>query len=120
MVMHAALAAQHALAFADGCPCILAGDFNFGPDSAPYELVTRGALADDHVHQPPIIEGDAWRPVVTTPLVSAYVAAGEPEPEFTNLATTRWQSEPFVGTLDYIFLSKVAICLGRSTTIPRP
>ena len=105
MVVHAALAAQHALAFAAGTPCILAGDFNFGPDSAPYQLVTSGSLPEEHVHYPPQKAGDTWRPAVTKPLVSAYVSAGKPEPDFTNLATTSWQSDPFVGTLDYIFLS---------------
>lgn len=107
MVIHAALAAQHALAFADGAPCILAGDFNFAPGTAPYNVVTAGALPDGDEHTPPsAVTCDGWSPTVAPPLESAYVAAGEPEPDFTNLATTKFQSEPFVGTLDYIFLSK--------------
>ena len=55
---------------------------------------------------PAALTRDAWSPTVAPPLVSAYTAAGEPEPDFTNLATTKFQSEPFVGTLDYTSLSE--------------
>ena len=40
MTNHASLAAQQALRFAgEGTPCILAGDFNFKPGDAPYQLI---------------------------------------------------------------------------------
>ena len=58
------------------------------------------------MHRPPTVEGDAWRPAVARAYESAYIAAGESEPDFTNLAQTGGQKEPFVGTLDYIFLSR--------------
>ena len=105
MVTHAALAAQRAHSFANGNPFVLAGDFNFKPDSSIYALLTTGHLEHDHPHQPPVIEGDSWRADVPVPLVSAYVSATGSEPDFTNLATTKIDSEPFVSTLDYIFLS---------------
>jgi endonuclease/exonuclease/phosphatase family metal-dependent hydrolase len=105
MVYHAALAAQRALALADGEPCILAGDFNFAPDSAPYAVLTRGSLDAAHPHQPPVRAHDPWRPSLPRALRSAYVAATGEEPDFTNLAVTRFQPDtPFCGTLDYIFL----------------
>jgi 2',5'-phosphodiesterase len=117
MSIHAALAAQHALKFADGLPCVLAGDFNFGPESAAYQIIAEGSIAADHPHQPPLTSKNAdgevvehsWRPIVHPPMVSAYVANGKRDPDFTNLAFTAFQKEsdpPFVGTLDYIFLSK--------------
>ena len=108
MVAHAALAAQHAKRFAAGLPHILAGDFNFQPPSSCYELMTTGSLPADHVHQPPTAKGDDWSPLVSPPMVSAYVAAGVSEPEFTNLAVTKFNKPdepPFCETLDYIFLS---------------
>ena len=105
MVCHAALAARHALALADGDPCILAGDFNFDPQSAPYMLLTRGELDDKHPHQPPARAADPWRPTMPMALQSAYVAALGHEPDFTNLAVTKFQPDSsFCGTLDYIFL----------------
>lgn len=112
MVLHAALVAQHAQKFADGLPCVLAGDFNFQPPSSCYQLVTSGALPADHVHQKIVSESgatDGWSAVVEPPMVSAYIAAGSSEPEFTNLATTKFsglEEPPFCETLDYIFLSR--------------
>ena len=106
MTYHAALAAQQVRKFADGLPCVLAGDFNFMPGTAPYRLVTDGVLPPDEPHLPPMPEQDSWQPTVPQPFESAYVASGAGEPEFTNLATTQFMpNEPFIGTLDYIFLS---------------
>ena len=68
-----------------GAPHVLCGDFNFGPRSAPYDLLTSG-LAADHPHRPP-----AAHPAELEPpglLASAYVAAGGQEPDFTNLANS--------------------------------
>ena len=112
MVLHAALAAQHAHKFAAGLPCVLAGDFNFQPPSSCYQLVTQGSLPAEHVHSQLLAASGAaegWQPVVSPPMTSAYVSAGLEEPEFTNLATTKFSGEagpPFCETLDYIFLSK--------------
>ena len=107
MVYHAALAVQHARTFAQGAPFVLAGDFNFKPHDAPYQLLTTGALPHDHPHLPPPRQDDAWRPDVVAPLASAYAAVEGVEPEFTNLAVTKFNKPdepPFCETLDYIFL----------------
>jgi len=113
MVQHAALVAQHAQKFAGGLPCVLAGDFNFQPPSSCYQLVTEGSLPSDHVHAQLLASAGCaeggWEPVVSPPMTSAYVSAGLGEPEFTNLATTKFsglEGPPFCETLDYIFLSK--------------
>lgn len=113
MVVHAALVAQHAQKFAAGLPCVLAGDFNFQPPSSCYQLVTQGSLPAEHVHAQLLAKAGAvderWEPVVSPPMTSAYISAGLEEPEFTNLATTKFSGEagpPFCETLDYIFLSK--------------
>jgi hypothetical protein len=77
-----------------------------GPGSAPYEIITTGTLDAAHVHAPPPVLGDSWQPQLPDPFVSAYVSAAGAEPDFTNLAMTKNAREPFVGTLDYIFLSR--------------
>lgn len=41
----------------------------------------------------------------TNPLRSAYMLANEREPDFTNHAQIR-SEEPFIDTLDYVFLSE--------------
>jgi len=109
MLIHSALVAQRAAAFADGLPFVLAGDFNIQPDSSPYEFLTSGTLPADHPHRPPPRAYDAWKPDLAAPLQSAYVVSSyEKEPDFTNFARTKGQAEPFVGTLDYIFLGNGA------------
>ena len=92
------------------CLCALVST---APGSAPYEVITAGGLPADHIHRPPTIEGDTWQPAVRKAYESAYIAAGVDEPNFTNLAQTKGQKEPFVGTLDYIFLSR-----GDWTVVP--
>lgn len=105
MTVHAALAARHAAAFAgEGVPFVLAGDWNFKPQDAPYELFRQGALPKGNRHLPAPRESDAWAPELEGRLASAYAICNGREPEFTNKAWTRGASESFVGTLDYIFL----------------
>ncbi len=106
MNIHAALAAERAEAFADDAPFVLAGDFNIQPDSSPYEMLTCGSLPADHPEMPPAREGVGleWAPARAVALRSAYSAAGR-EPELTNLAINKFSPTPFVGTLDYLFLS---------------
>lgn len=120
MVYHAALAAQHARAFAQGAPFVLAGDFNFKPHDAPYELLTTASLAEEHPHMPPPKPNDAWRPTIASPLVSAYKAVDGAEPEFTNLAVTKFNKPdepPFCETLDYIFLGEGAAAKWKATAV---
>ncbi len=89
-------------------PYILTGDYNILPQSAHYKLVTTGTLDRDDPTYPPPKHGVEWT-IGSVAMDSAY-ALKHPsgsEPEFTNYAHTGEQEEPFVGTLDYIFLSKL-------------
>lgn len=106
MVIHAALAAQAVQRFAEKKPIVWCGDYNFKPTDAAYELVTKGSLAEGHPHHvkralPP---EDNWHMEVE-PFRSAYVVARGKEPAYTNCTINKLSSGPFVGTLDYIFLS---------------
>ena len=114
MVIHAALAVQHAQRFAasagDGgarpLPLIFGGDFNIKPGDATYALVTEGALAEDHPEYPRAPPHEPWRPVLEGgALRSAYFAATGAEPDFTNHAQTK-DDPPFIETLDYLFCSE--------------
>lgn len=85
-------------------PYILAGDFNIMPDSSHYKLLTSGELEKSDPTYPPPKHGVEWK-VESLPMDSAY-AVCDSEPEFSNFAHIRDQPDPFIGTLDYIFLSK--------------
>ena len=104
MVIHAALAAQHLQTTAAPLPYVLAGDFNILPESSMYRLLTEGSLESSCPDRPPPLDGDSWE-VNVDPMRSAYAIAQGREPDFTNYAKVR-NEEPFIGTLDYIFLSK--------------
>eukprot|EP00577_Skeletonema_sp_RCC1716_P007995 CAMPEP_0113401728 /NCGR_PEP_ID=MMETSP0013_2-20120614/16859_1 /TAXON_ID=2843 ORGANISM="Skeletonema costatum, Strain 1716" /NCGR_SAMPLE_ID=MMETSP0013_2 /ASSEMBLY_ACC=CAM_ASM_000158 /LENGTH=733 /DNA_ID=CAMNT_0000286979 /DNA_START=115 /DNA_END=2319 /DNA_ORIENTATION=- /assembly_acc=CAM_ASM_000158 len=95
----------------DTIPYILAGDFNVMPDSPHYKLITTGRLDESDPTYPPSKFGVDWT-VEAEAMGSAYAVVGE-EPEFTNYAHTQGQEEPFIGTLDYIFLSRE----GKTTRI---
>lgn len=105
MTIHTSLAAQAAIRFADGCPLVLAGDFNIKPADAPYRLVLDGTMPATDPAYPRLGAGDAWRCDLPFPLRSAYLEATGGEPAFTNYAFPDHQSEAFQETLDYIFLS---------------
>lgn len=85
-------------------PYILAGDFNILPNSAQYDILTKGMLDSSDPTYPPPKHGMEWK-VECSPMNSAY-ASYESEPEFTNYAHLKDDPDPFIGTLDYIFLSK--------------
>ena len=87
-------------------PYILAGDFNIMPDSPHYKLITTGSLDKSDPTLPPAKFGVDWS-VEAEAMDSAYAEIGE-EPEFTNYAHIQDQEDPFIGTLDYIFLSRKA------------
>ena len=46
----------------------------------------------------------AWKPTMK-PMRSAYAVHNGREPDFTNYAFSERESEPFIETLDFIFLS---------------
>jgi len=85
-------------------PYILAGDFNIMPESSHYKLLTTGDLDKVDPTYPPPKYKHAWK-IESLPMDSAY-ALSDSEPDFTNFAHIRDQPEPFIGTLDYIFLSQ--------------
>jgi 2',5'-phosphodiesterase len=85
-------------------PYILAGDFNIMPDSPHYKLLTTGSLDKSDPTYPPAKFGVEWT-IEAEAMDSAYAEIGE-EPEFTNYAHIQDQENPFIGTLDYIFLSR--------------
>lgn len=88
-------------------PYILAGDFNIMPDSPHYKLLTTGKLDKSDPTYPPPKHGVEWK-IECNPMDSAYALedATGAEPEFTNYAHCREDPDPFIGTLDYIFLSQ--------------
>jgi hypothetical protein len=86
-------------------PYILAGDFNILPNSAQYTILTKGILDSSDPTFPPPKFGMEWK-VESLPMNSAYATFETDEPEFTNYAHLKDDPDPFIGTLDYIFLSK--------------
>ncbi|KAL7512873.1 hypothetical protein ACHAXN_012671 [Cyclotella atomus] len=86
-------------------PHIVAGDFNILPDSAHYKLITTGMLDESDPTNPPMKYGAKWQPTCH-PMDSAYAKQCGAEPSFTNFAQLKQDEEPFIGTLDYIFLSR--------------
>ena len=120
-------------------PYILAGDFNIMPNSSHYQLLTTGTLDEDDSTFPPPKYDMKWT-VQSHAMDSAYAMmssssgdggggndnnneeGGVGEPEFTNYAHIQDQEDPFIGTLDYIFLSKkektttAAAATARSST----
>jgi len=107
MMIHAALSCQLAQNFARDLPLIWCGDMNFTPDSLMYKMITTGHADKDHPDHPESIlpEDDVWKPELSYPMTSTYASLGG-EPEFTNYAQTCKDEKPFVGVLDYIFLSR--------------
>jgi endonuclease/exonuclease/phosphatase family metal-dependent hydrolase len=72
MVMHTALVSQRIKALAGNDPHVLAGDFNFKPDSSMYQLITEARLDESHPEYPDIPDWEPWRPTVPQPMHSAY------------------------------------------------
>ena len=104
MLIHGALAAQHVQKLSGTLPYIFAGDFNFKPDSTPYQLYTGAGVPTNHPDcPPPLYPGDSWSPELPSgPMKSAYFTLNNKEPEYT---TYTGSLPSFVGTLDYIFHS---------------
>lgn len=107
MTIHSEMAAKHVQDIAakqDGLPYILAGDWNITPDSSTYKMLTTASLDKDDPSYPMTKHGIEWS-VSAAPMRSAYAEKnnGE-EPNFTNYARVG-DRDPFIDTLDYIFLS---------------
>jgi len=104
MTIHAALLVQYAERMSKGRPFIIAGDLNIKPRDSAYGLFTKGSMAADDPEYPQPPPGEEWRPVISSPLRSAYAQYLGQEPEFTNNAKFG-ENPQFIDTLDYIFLS---------------
>ena len=106
MSIHTEMAARHVqdIASEKGLPYILAGDWNITPDSPTYKLMTAGELDEDDETYPTSKHDMDWKCTIQ-PMRSAYAVANSAEPDFTNYARIG-EREPFIDTLDYIFLSE--------------
>jgi len=97
MTVYTALTAKAVQDVAQNDPYILAGDFNQDPATDAYKLLTEGSKAK--------LELDVAQFLPETqPMRSAYAVASE-EPEYTNYCERLLFGE-FVGTLDFIWLSR--------------
>jgi len=106
MTLHADLAAQYVQRFAKSageCPYVLAGDFNIKPYDSTYNLLTTGMMDYGHPNWPTPKHGTEWAPSAR-PMRSAYAESKNGEPDFTNYSRVKEQ-EPFIDTLDYVFVS---------------
>lgn len=88
MNIHAEMIVKRTQRLALEDPFILAGDFNFMPDSPTYALVTTGALSKDDETYPAPKFGMEWSSTIE-PMRSAYAESGNKEPDFTNFAQVR-------------------------------
>jgi 2',5'-phosphodiesterase len=105
MTIHCEMAAKHFQTLAADLPCILAGDWNIKPSSSSYRLVTTGSMDRGDLEYPEPKHGMEWKPTAK-PMRSAYAESEHGEPDFTNYALVgKRDKDPFIDTLDYIFLS---------------
>lgn len=106
MTIHSELAAKHVQGIASKhkVPYILAGDWNITPDSATYKLMTTATLDRADPSYPTPKNGMEWASTMEV-MRSAYSELNGKEPDFTNYARIK-EDDPFIDTLDYIFLSK--------------
>ena len=88
------------------CPYVLAGDFNFKSCDPVYRLLTTGELDPEDCPLPPSHQtSHEWKPTIQEAVRSVYEeVSGGREPDFTNFARVG-EDEPFIDTLDYIFVS---------------
>jgi len=104
-------------------PLVLAGDFNAGPDSSVYELLSTQGVQRGHPDlvpraaagyggAPVQVLPDARQITHRVPLASAYAAIQGAEPEFTNYTRT------FRGTLDYIWFDQSTLRCAAVAPVP--
>lgn len=106
MNIHAELVSDRIQTLAGSDEYILAGDFNILPDSPHYKLLRTGTLDKNDETYPPSKYGVTWESSFQG-MRSAYHECNGEEPSFTNNAHNgALNTESFIGTLDYIFLSE--------------
>jgi len=117
--IHADMAIRHIQRLAEekgNVPYISVGDWNIKPSESVYRLLTTGEMDVDDPFYPPEKDGFCWTPS-SKPVRSAYAIAlavsdhegatsapAGKEPDFTNYARVK-EDEPFIDTLDYVFIS---------------
>eukprot|EP00586_Coscinodiscus_wailesii_P012213 CAMPEP_0172500430 /NCGR_PEP_ID=MMETSP1066-20121228/138109_1 /TAXON_ID=671091 /ORGANISM="Coscinodiscus wailesii, Strain CCMP2513" /LENGTH=289 /DNA_ID=CAMNT_0013274651 /DNA_START=477 /DNA_END=1346 /DNA_ORIENTATION=- len=109
MTIHAEMVVRRLRRLSNGAACVLAGDFNILPDSPTYRLITSGVLdrAVESEDYPSAKWGMEWVSGISGAegwMRSAYAVKEGREPDFTNYAKIK-EDDPFIGTLDYIFIS---------------
>ena len=132
MSIHTLICLQLLQQFSEGkYPSILAGDFNFKPNSPQYALTTTGTLPPTVVDpNDPEVNGKASLPAEPLypndpfafqlprgPMKSAYAVVQGREPPFTNHAMAANQTKVFSETLDYIFFKDGEKFKGKKTTL---
>lgn len=103
MIMHIRALLTELKRLSKGHPYVIGGDFNTLPDNHGYTLLTKGMVhPTDNLSD----EGHSHRYPTSTicGLNSAYMQKNNKEPDFTNYADPNNNS--FMGTIDYVFLSK--------------
>uniref|UniRef100_A0A7S3QC25 Endonuclease/exonuclease/phosphatase domain-containing protein n=1 Tax=Chaetoceros debilis TaxID=122233 RepID=A0A7S3QC25_9STRA len=106
MNIHADLVGNRIQHLAGDAPYILAGDFNAQPGQNPYEFLRTGVVDESDETYPPEKYGMKWESSMKS-MRSAYFEMNKEEPEYTNASHNgAMNSESFIGTLDYIFLSQ--------------
>ena len=108
MTLHSALAATYTMRESekDGTKnSILMGDFNVKPIDGSYELLTTNNLDENDVFYPIPYEGTEYIVEPPARMVSCYKEVNGEEPDFTNYAKIK-DDEPFIDTLDYIFVTE--------------
>jgi 2',5'-phosphodiesterase len=103
MTIHTEMAARHVQTLAGDSPYVLAGDWNIKPYGSSYNLLTTGLMDRGDPEYPQPKWGMEWKPTAKA-MRSAYASSEHGEPDFTNHARIK-EGEPFIDTLDYIFLS---------------
>jgi mRNA deadenylase 3'-5' endonuclease subunit Ccr4 len=110
-------------------PYILAGDFNFKPIDGVYKYLTTGKFINDDSNNndpfnPSLVQSRIdpnfkWTSGIVEPVKSSYATIDDgTEPDFTNYALTKDHEEPFIDTLDYIFISPNNIKVSDVLQIP--
>ncbi len=109
MATYAALVMKHAQDIAGDDPYIIAGDFNIKPASDEYMLLTTGLYHNEALFDTDYPPVDTWRPsgLSLKPLRSAVREKHTVEADWTTYAWLRCfnSPEPFMGAIDYIFVS---------------
>eukprot|EP00938_MAST-03A_sp_MAST-3A-sp1_P004868 g4868.t1 len=121
MVIHASLCASALSKYAKERELksyLLVGDFNFSPDSVPYQVITQGKIEKKNKNYPELPKKEKWTPNDDLVKMNSAYAMYDAEPTYTNHAHAgREPITTYTGTIDYIFCSPD---IKVSSVIPLP